>query len=73
MAGERDGTFAVKEWLTVDPVDASVYVHEILHDVKLLGAEYAHRFNSQMAIATVYISNRLEATIPLGASEHETY
>ena len=73
MAGEHDAAFAVNDWLTDDPVAACGYVQEILDDAKLLGAEYALRFKRQMAVATVYTSNRLEATIPLGASEHETY
>ena len=73
MAGEHGEVFVAKEWLTHDPGAACDNIREILEDANLLQSVCAIRFKNQMAIATVYTSNRMEGTLPLGASKHETY
>lgn len=60
-----------RKWLLESPRDVWRTFQERLE--RFGGHSYRVTFRKQMAIALVYTSNRLEGTLPAGASERATY
>jgi hypothetical protein len=67
--------FVSKEWLLQDPIKTLAKVtSQLRHPLLQTGAHpYAPIFYKRAAITMIYVSNKLERTLPLGASAHDTY
>jgi Fic family protein len=67
--------FVSKEWLLQDPIKTLAKVtSQLKHPLLQTGAHpYAPIFYKRAAITMIYVSNKLERTLPLGASAHDTY
>jgi Fic family protein len=75
MSVARDSVFVSKEWLLQEPRETLDKVtSQLSHPSLRAGAHpYAPIFYKRAAIAMIYTSNKLERTLPLSSSAHDTY
>ena len=68
----QQNMFVAKEWLLEDPIASLEHVHKQL-SVEDFSRPYALVFLKQVAITNVYVSNKLERTLPVGTSEKDAF
>ena len=75
MSVSHDTVFVSKEWLLQDPRKTLAKVtSQLSHPLLQAGAHaYAPFFYKSAAITMIYVSNKLERTMPLRASTHDTF
>ena len=75
MTVALDSVFISKEWLLQDPIKTLEKVtSQLSHPLLQAGAHpYAPIFYKRAAITLIYVSNKLERTLPFRVSAHDTY
>ena len=68
-----DPKFSEKEWYVSEPDKLFSELLIFIGSEALLSDSYVNVFQKRMALSTVFLSNKLEGTLPLGITESETY